>query len=39
MAAGIRKAALCCVGKLTALWCTCVNDEDDESKGNKIIFA
>ena len=34
MAAGIRKAALCCVGKLTALWCTCVNDDDDdEGKG------
>ena len=38
MAIGIRKAALCCVGKLTALWCTCVDNEDDDSKGRRVLF-
>ena len=34
MAAGIRKAALSCVGKLTVVWCMCVNADDEESRGN-----
>ena len=36
MSTGIRKAALCCAGKLTALWCTWVNAatvNNDENKG------
>ena len=37
MATGIRKAALCCVGKLATLFCTCVSDEDDDSKGASVV--
>ena len=37
MAAGIRKAALSCVGKLTILWCACVTaNAHDDSKGKPI---
>ena len=40
MAPGIRKAALCCVGKLSALWCICVDDDDDdEGKGNRLALV
>ena len=40
MATGIRKAALCCVGKLATLFCTCVSesDEDDDSKGASVVM-
>lgn len=42
MSTGIRKAALCCAGKLTALWCTCVNAatvNNDENKGMYITLT
>ncbi|XP_065913448.1 importin-4-like [Dysidea avara] len=38
-AAGIRKAALCCVGQLTILWCTYLGNSDDDSKANLQVLV